>query len=209
MRKNWGGMFNGTGLIGGIVAAAALLAFIFLLNIGLVIGIPLAIVVFLGVNLLFSGGRTAPAIADGLSDSDRRQALAETRRKLATIRKTGAQIKKPSVLAEVSRIGAVFDSILLELDKDPKDIKDARFFLNYVLDTTQLLLDRYISFTTAGVTSAGASLTRIETEVLPEIETSLRRFNENLRKDEVMDLDVTISVLKQTLQLEGLSDKTP
>ena len=197
-----------TGLVAGGLAALLLAGLVFLFNVPLLVGLALAVAAFLGLSLLLSGGKGKEIAIEGMSAAEFRRALAETRGKAARVREQGDKVRRPAMQAQIGKICQVTDYILSDFQSDPKDLKSAGFSLNYILDATVVILDKYASLTARGLSAEDPSLTRIEREVLPQVEKSLRLLNENIQKDEMLDLDVAISVLKQTLELEGLSGKS-
>ncbi len=104
-------------------------------------------------------------------------------------------------IREICKIGVeIFD----EIKKDPKDLRKARQFINYYLDTTEKIVKRYVELST-------------KKEINPEIEETMRKVEgsldsikdtyqkqlNNLLQDDLLDINTEIEVLKKTMKLEG------
>jgi hypothetical protein len=181
-----------------------LLVSVFLFHFHVLLGIALAVGLFFALNLMFSEGPRRGDLPEEMSAGEVRRILAEAHAKVARIRDAAAAMPKSAIRAPVGDICAATDRILADFKEDPSHLRAARFFLNYVLDTTLVIVDRYAYFTTRRLTTADKSLAKIEAEVLPAVAKALQQLEENLQKDNLLDLEVTIAVLKQTLELEGM-----
>lgn len=143
----------------------------------------------------------------GISREEFDQALTTGSQKLVQLRKTTARVADTRVRGKANGVCDAAARILSEIRQDPADLRKARNFLDYYLDATVNVVDRYVSLSARGVRT-------------PEIEASLRRAEESLDtiraaydkqlvqllENDVMDLDVELRVLEQTIKMEGLSD---
>lgn len=144
----------------------------------------------------------------GITKEDLENALSVGRAKLAELKRAVYAITDTTVRAKGEEIVHVTDRILKDIEQDPKDLRQARQFLNYYLDTTIKIVSRYVSLSRESVLSAEARETLAKVE--SSLETIRRAFEKQLAKlmeDDVMDLDTEIEVLERTIKMEGLGDQ--
>lgn len=202
-------LFAQRSLLAGVFASLALIAFVFSLKIRLPVAVLLAAIIFVGLLMLMSKRpRSSMVIAEGVTLGDIQQTLVDGYDKLARIRAIAAGLPREPMRERVRGICRIAEDVLACIREDPKHLREARFFLSYLLDALLLILEKQAVLTNRRVASADHSLGRIESEALPEIERSLRQLNENLHRDDVLDLDVALSVLRQTARLEGLTERS-
>ncbi len=171
-----------------------------------------ALPVAAGVSALaFAGGallfRVKPAKRDEIP-ADLESALLEGRRKLGEIRAYGRKIPDAPTKSKVEAISESVERIFAEIRRDPVDLKTARQFLSYYLDSTVTILDKYVTISSQSVSDPGIrdSLARVEC-LLDTINAAFGKQLARLLSNDLLDLDTELSLLEKTLEMEGLSEK--
>jgi 5-bromo-4-chloroindolyl phosphate hydrolysis protein len=143
----------------------------------------------------------------GVTQSDLEEALALGTAKVEELKEATAQIRSKEVRSKAEDVADLAHRIIEDVEKDPRDLKRARQFLNYYMDTTIKIVRRYVSLSEQGVRSAEirASMRKVE-EVLDTLKSAFARQLAILFEDDVMDLDAELEVLERTIKLEGLAD---
>jgi len=141
----------------------------------------------------------------GLTESDIIEAIKDGRTKLNEMRLLANRIVNPLVQYKVKQIGDVTEKILDDIKQDPKDLRQARQFLNYYLDATIKILDRYTELSSKRLANpeVQASLKRVE-GLLDTIRLAFEKQHAILLQDDVMDLDTELKLLQNTITYEGL-----
>lgn len=190
------------GLLSGILAAALFLFFYIFIDIGALFSLLIAAGGFGAGALLFS--RDNPKKIE--TTNDLKAALAEGTKKLLDIKKFEKLIKKTSVVNVVKEIEDLVARILDDIQKDPEnDLKPARQFLTYYLDSTVTILNKYVELSAqdGDHENVRAALSRVET-MLVTIRDAFEKQLGKLLTNDVMDLDMELSLLEQTINAEGL-----
>ena len=163
-----------------------------------------------------SGAASPPSYLDGLaselealgiSREDFDEALTTGSRKLVQLRKVVARVGDARVRAKANGVCDAAARILSEIRQDPADLRKARNFLDYYLDATVKVVDRYVSLSGRPIRTPemDSSLKRAE-ESLDTIRSAYDKQLAQLLENDVMDLDVELSVLERTIKMEGLGD---
>ncbi|OHD20096.1 MAG: hypothetical protein A2V99_05955 [Spirochaetes bacterium RBG_16_67_19] len=189
------------GLLSGVLGATVFAVFYFLIDIGLVLSIVLAIVAFVGGLFLFQR-RRAEVIE---KENDLRNSLDAGDKKHSEIRALQRRIRKPTVLSKLKEIDDVVERILAGIKKDPSKLRHARQFLDYYLDATIKILTKYVDISSQNVRDPGiqASLARVE-GMLGTLKEAFEAQLAKLLSNDVMDLDSALQTLKQAIEMEGL-----
>ena len=175
--------------------------FYLLIDVGLVFSLILSLGAFVGGFFLFV--RKSPEVVD--RETDLRLSLDAGEKKHSQIRALARRIRKPSVLARIKEIDVAVEKILGVIRKDPSKLRAARQFLDYYLDATIQILTKYVDISSQDLKDATiqASLARVE-GMLGTIKDAFDAQLAKLLTDDVMDLDVAMETLKQTIEMEGL-----
>jgi 5-bromo-4-chloroindolyl phosphate hydrolysis protein len=190
-------------ILSAIMASAGFLAaYIF---IGMAIGVSLVI-----SSLCFASGLFLFQVKKNdvlAQENDLAASLADGKRKLDEIRGFQKQIAGGAVTAEVNEICVVVQKILAEVKRDPGDLKAARQFLSYYLDATINILRKYVTLSSQNTKDEGivGSLKRTET-MLDTIHRAFEKQLARLLSNDVMDLDIELSLLEKTINMEGLGE---
>lgn len=186
------------GLWAGVLGGTVFLVFFLVLSVPLWVSLLIAGASFGAGFLLVPRPQAA--------DPDLSGALTEGRKKLAGLRRLGAQLNQPTVATEVATIAHVADRILGEAATDPRSLKKARPFLTYYLDSTVKILDLYRSLKSQGLEDEEIARTLARVEgMLRTIREAFEKLLARLLADDVLDLDTEIALLEQTIKMEGLS----
>lgn len=130
-----------------------------------------------------------------------RQVIAESRASIRRIKQAGDQIHNLEFTKRIDRICELAESILLEIETNPRDIRKARKFLSVYLEGVMQVTEGYAK-THRHIQSG--QLTLNFRNVLETIETTFQEQQQKLFEDDLFDLDVKIDVLNAQLKREGL-----
>jgi 5-bromo-4-chloroindolyl phosphate hydrolysis protein len=124
--------------------------------------------------------------------------------KLSAIEKKSFEIENRDVRAKIGRIYSLGQKILDDIRENPNDFSFAHQFFSYYLDTTNTILEKYVSIqkNREFLSIADESFQRTE-KLLDTIETVYQKQLEKLYEDDVMDLDTELKVLAKTIKTEG------
>jgi len=170
----------------------------------------------LPVSLLFAGGaflgmylsygfdpRKEKNIvaAHGYSRDEILRTLEDSSRIIRGIEQANDRIRNTELNQRIERICGIADSILAEIEADPRDIRRARKFLNVYLEGARQVTEGYAR--THPQTQSG-ELEQNFRNVLETIESVFQEQHQKLLEEDVFDLDVKIEVLATQLKREGI-----
>ncbi|POR04134.1 hypothetical protein AU468_03945 [Alkalispirochaeta sphaeroplastigenens] len=135
------------------------------------------------------------------------EALALGSRKLVQLRRAAGVIEEQRVRAKALAVCDAAARILSEIRQDPQNLRKARKFLDYYLDATITVVERYGGLAQRGLRSPemDSSLQRAEAS-LDTIRVAYEKQLLQLVEDDLLDLDVEVRVLEQTIRMEGLGE---
>jgi len=124
--------------------------------------------------------------------------------KLRNIRNLTLKITSNDVAKQIQDICKTGAEIFEYIRENPEDLKKAKQFIDYYLDTTEKIVNSYVQLSSAQEKSAGvnASLKKVE-ETLSSIDATYKKQLHNLLEDDVLDLNTEIKVLETTMKLEN------
>ncbi len=124
--------------------------------------------------------------------------------KLRQISNQTRMIANNDVAAKIKDICKVGIKIFDEIKKNPDNVKKARQFTIYYLDATKKIVDQYVDLSNKKelTDDIGPTLTKIE-EMLDSIKATFEKQLAHLIEDDLLDLNAEITVLKNTMKLEG------
>jgi len=125
-------------------------------------------------------------------------------KKIRAMRKHAETIDKEPVKQSIDRICGTAEKIFQNFKQDPKDIKAARQFLNYYLDSTIKIIRQYAELSQKGGGSANAETLKKAEDVLGTIEKAFEKQLSTLYDDDFLDLDAEISVLNKSMKMDGM-----
>jgi 5-bromo-4-chloroindolyl phosphate hydrolysis protein len=125
--------------------------------------------------------------------------------KIREIDQLTARIQDASIKQKVQGIREVIVKIFENFKKDPEDIKLSKQFLSYYLDTTIKIIRKYIDLSEQKVISTDLteSLKKVD-NLLVSIKEAFETHYSKLLSNDIMDLDVEITVMEKTMKAEGM-----
>jgi 5-bromo-4-chloroindolyl phosphate hydrolysis protein len=200
---------NIAGLLSGAIGGGGFLLFFFLFGLPLVPSLLLGLAGFGGVYIFIYAFRPRPrmefVIGDGVTPQLLESTMKEGDQKVRALTEYSAAIADPAVKAKIAKIIDVIRRIFADFEKDPKDIKQARQFLSYYLDTSVKIVRKYRDLSAQSVRSPEIAATLAKAEMmLDSIEKAFEKQLARLLQDDVLDLDTEIQTLEKTFNAEDL-----
>jgi 5-bromo-4-chloroindolyl phosphate hydrolysis protein len=194
---------------GSLVVGAAVFAVFYLLHFGVPLAIAGASVGLIAGSLVFKPKEKfdEKLLMRGITPQTVAEAIRDGRLKIGQLRQTAAKISNPVVQFKVRQIADIADKIVDDIRRDPGDVKAARPFLNYYLDSTVKILESYADLASKKVVDKDVLLSMKRVEAL--LDSIKLAFNKQLAKlleNDMLDLDTEISVLEKTIQLDHGTD---
>ena len=134
-----------------------------------------------------------------------KEALAEGKQKLQDIRDLGRSIHDAPVRNEVAELSGVIEKILATISEDSKKLRPARQFLGSYLDSTIKIIRTYAELESKGVRDADIQASMAKAQgMLGTIRDAFDKQLAKLLSGDVLDLDAELSLMQQTIDMEGL-----
>lgn len=178
----------------------------------LLIGIAVVVAAVMGVSV--------GAIAMGRSGSnaeirDRLAAEGLTPEQAATLREAELKLRESTKLlydvrnldvrAEARNTIEKADKLLDTMKVQPAEIRRAGQFFMYYVPTLPIILRKFVTLEVSGTLAPDDPLIDTTKEHLVDMAHAFDLMNENLYKDESLDLTVEVEAMKMALKREGLS----
>lgn len=199
-----------SGVISGIVSAGLFLFLFFgAPDLGL-LAIPIAAGVFIGVNLIIAPARkrgSVEMIVSGITKEEFDQIIDEAEDKARHMLRLIDNMPKNETRTLSTQVLDVVYRIVEDLKNDPKDVKPARQFLTYYMDSTITIFQKYIDIISSGAKGSDiqSAMQKIN-ETLAALKKAYEKQLEKLLENDLMDLDTELDLLKTTMKSQGLED---
>ncbi|MFW5808048.1 MAG: 5-bromo-4-chloroindolyl phosphate hydrolysis family protein [Spirochaetota bacterium] len=196
-------------ILAGLVSGILFVLLFAVLQFALIITIVIAASAF-GLMMLLAGQKTEEQkiehLLGGIRNKDLKSILKSGHEKQLILTQLKDRIEKPEIRDRVDKIINVVNRIFDDLKHDPKDVRIARQFLNYYLDSTITIVQKYTDLSVhRGINSTDLSDTLTKTEdLLDKIYYAFEAQLAKLLEDDALDLDTEVALLEQTLKMEGL-----
>ena len=196
---------NLSGFLSGAVSSAVFLVFLLAFRGGLLVSAAVGVVSYVICTFLIFRKKEVLMVADGVTKEDVGEILAEGAQKLDALRAAAQNISDRDVRAKLENIVSVASSIYADIQKDPRNIRQARRFISYYMETTGYIVKRYIEISANRdfLTAGDAALGRISGS-LDSLYALFTKLKGRLMEDDLLDLDTEIKVLEQTIKSEGI-----
>lgn len=144
-------------------------------------------------------------VCDGITRGELNKIVRNGREQVKRIEDIALKIMKHNVRVDILEICTTANDIFDDFVKDPNDIKIARRFILYYLDTTERIVTKYYQLGKAPYLSDDAKKTLQNVEqTLGMIKDTFRRQLKKLTENDVLDLDAEVKVLQNTIKQEGI-----
>ncbi len=189
-----------------VLACAAFLFLFLVLNWNPVVAAVLSVLLYFGFGLLLKprkklGGIDIEKIQGG---EEMQRLLDEAKKDLKQIGKAAREITNVKAREDAQALEACGKRILVYLQENPEKISMARRFFTYYLDTAAGLLERYIQMQETGLRTPEISEAMMKTaRTLPVLNEVFDKQFTKFMEGELMDVDAEISLLRNTLEMEG------
>jgi 5-bromo-4-chloroindolyl phosphate hydrolysis protein len=144
-------------------------------------------------------------VYEGLTRGELNSIVRNGKEQVKRIEDIGLKIMKHDVRINILEICTTSNDIFDGFIKDPGDVRVARRFILYYLDTTERIVTKYYQLSQALYLSedAKATLKNVE-QTLGMIKDTFRRQLKKLTENDVLDLDAEVKVLQNTIKQEGI-----
>lgn len=190
-----------------LVPIVVLLVTVFVFNVPLWFALPLALVI-LGAMYFLLNPRSAKQESDEQARLEIEQLLRQARDHVQRMRGLAPKIAKLPVREQVLKFSAMADGILGDMLSKPGVSLLTASRLNSVFAQANDILNFYVQLNDGRVTTSNekrAELSaQIETNVIPQLQTSMHDFAAQQDQSEIISLEAAMRVLDNTLKLEGI-----
>ncbi|MGX8706487.1 MAG: 5-bromo-4-chloroindolyl phosphate hydrolysis family protein [bacterium] len=131
--------------------------------------------------------------------------IEEGRARLEKLRQANAAIPDPGISADLDRMTRAGDQIFQALGREPQKVTMVRRFMSYYLPTAEKLMEQYRQLYAAPVKgeNIASAMRRIEGS-MGMIADAFDKCADNLYRDNEMDIDAEIQVMKTMLTGDSL-----
>ena len=173
---------------------------------GLLVTAALSVAGYFVGSKLFPGRDITVEEKIDTGDAKLNQDIADGRARLARLREANAAIPNPVITESLNRMNASGEQIFKELGRDPKKFALVRRFMSYYLPTAEKLTEQYRLLDQNEVKGENieSAMRRIESS-MGMIADAFGKCADNLFKDEEMDIDAEIQVMKTMLAGDNLA----
>lgn len=127
--------------------------------------------------------------------------LGEAEDKLKKMHYQAGKISKPEIRKRFQELYRIGCRIIDKLDKEPAKIPSARQFLNYYLDASLNIVQRYVELQShQDYLEDAPNAMRESEEILDLLEKAYQKQLDKLFTNDFMDLDAELRVLKQEIE---------
>lgn len=158
---------NLNGILSGAVSVGVFLVFLLGFRGGLAVSAGVGVVSYVICAFLIFRKKEVMLVADGVTQEDVREILAEGAQKLEEIKAAALKIPDQAVRAKMEGIVSIASSIYKDIQKDPRNIRQARKFISYYMETTGYIVKRYIEINANKNYLAGSDATMLRIDQVP------------------------------------------
>jgi 5-bromo-4-chloroindolyl phosphate hydrolysis protein len=194
----------------GLFSGGAFLLTLLLLKLDLWVSLLITGGLYVGFSLVFKPKKDE-LINITLSDIDPiylKDVTKEANEKIAEIASIAKSIKETKQFySKIKKVLTNAEAIVADFKQDPRDIKLARNFFNYYLDATIRILKSYRDIVKYDHLDQKSKETLLKVEkMIEQIGIAFEKQLNKLLENDVMDLDVEITLLENMLKMEGWNE---
>lgn len=168
------------------------------------VGILIYYLVWRSVKAIQNRGKKSEIKGDPFRSIQVEKTVKDGSERLRNIRSQTRLISDNEVAGKIQDICKTGLDIFDYIQKNPDDLTKARQFINYYLDTTEKIVNKYVDLISKKERSSDidAAISNVE-NVLDSIKETYSKQLHNLLEDDLLDLNTEIKVLEKTIKLEG------
>jgi 5-bromo-4-chloroindolyl phosphate hydrolysis protein len=195
--------------LSGLVGGGGFLLLFFPVGLPLVPSLLMGLAGFGGTYLLIYAFRPHPRLqfdaGEGITPQLVETTMKEGEEKVRALSDCAAGIADPAVRNKIAGIIDVIKRIFANFEKDPREIRQAKQFLSYYLDTSIKIVRKYRDLSAQKVQSPDIAATLTKAEgMLDSIRRAFEKQQARLLQNDAMDLDTEIQTLEKTFNAEDL-----
>ncbi len=188
-----------------ICGAAAFALFYSVFEIGILISLLAGAGGLLGSFLVTASQQIDPRIEEiarkhNIDTGTLRKVVRNGRNRIRKMKKLALEAENEQVKTKIEKIYMVTEKIYEDFESDPKDMRVARQFINYYLDTTIRIIEQYIALSKQENDENKKILKKAES-VLDLIAKNFENQLQKLYEDDFLDLDTEVEVLEKSMKL--------
>ncbi len=190
-------------LYSGLISGGIFLATYLVLNMGLPLSLGFAAAGYVaGALLVFPSKEKKKAVE---LQELLRSVLTEGEGKITHMKELSYKIKNQKMKLHINEMCQLGNEIFATLQKKPQHVRSVEQFSSYYLDTTIKIINKHIELSKHKAYSEDIQHTLGKVEnTLYNTKQGFQKQLEQLLKDDMMNLDAEMSVLEETLALEGV-----
>lgn len=194
-----------TALISALISCAVFLLLFLAAGWNLAAAALLCILLYFGLGLILKPRKKIGGIdVEKIQGGEELQKLLEEARKDLKISRAAREITNIKAKEDAEALEAGGRRILSYLEENPEKISMARRFFTYYLDTAAGLLERYTQLQETGLrTPEVTEALRKTAGTFPVLNEVFEKQFTRLMEGELMDVEAEISLLENTLKMEG------
>ncbi len=147
-------------------------------------------------------------VAEGLTVADVERIIKESNERLQSIRRNFYKLKDAQMQKELDLISNQFRQIFKIVKEDPKDIKSARRYLNATFSSLETIVNQSVKlFEAPNLSDEGKQSLINAKEGMSLIREATDKQINKFYQNNILDLDVELTVLKKSLSSRGLLDE--
>jgi 5-bromo-4-chloroindolyl phosphate hydrolysis protein len=146
-------------------------------------------------------------IADGLNKLDFDTAIKQARDKQRLISNEAFKITNMAVRQKVDKVADVIGRVIDQVKADPTDYRAARQFFDYYIEATLKIVRHYVDLygKSGNDPEIAVSMQRVE-ETLETMRVAYEKQLTLLLENDKLSLDTELTVLRRTIEMEGLGN---
>jgi len=177
------------------------------LGLGVLLSIFLALAVLIALSRIISTlvKKRSAGIEKIVGEKEYAQSqISEGVKKLTAIRNMTRMIPNNEAAKKIQEICKTGMEIFDYIKKNPGNLKKAKMFINYYLDTTEKIIIQYAELAKRSDLTDDMKKTLADVEAtLDSMRVTYKKQLTSLFEDDILDLNTEISVLKKTIKLES------
>ncbi len=199
-------------IVSSIIGAGIFFVFFSLFDAGLLIAAGGALAGLIGSALFLSPKKINKKLVElekvhGVTPAQLEKIQSKGKKKIRKMQRMARKVESETVKERILDIVAVAKQIFENFEYDPKDVRAARQFLNYYLDATIRIMDKYVTLSGYEADSDNSKTLEKVEEMMVTIENAFQKQLLKLQDDDYLDLDTEISVLEKSIKVDGLEKK--